>query len=157
MFDMLVRLYQLPTVDKLIDDLKGQGILIRPARPYETHIVADWVQANFSPKWVSECQVAMAHQPVGCFIATRGKQVIGFACCDATARGFIGPMGVDESCRGTGVGKALLITALQALKAQGYAYGIIGGVGPAEFYSKAVGATAIENSSPGIYEDILPD
>ncbi len=156
MFDMLVRLYQLPSVAALVHDLKEQGITIRPARPYETHIVASWVQEHFSPKWVSECRVAMSHQPVGCFIATREKKVIGFACCDATARGFIGPMGVNEECRGTGVGKALLVTALEALKAQGYAYGIIGGVGPADFYAKTVGATPIENSSPGIYEDLLP-
>ncbi|MFI3243389.1 MAG: GNAT family N-acetyltransferase [Akkermansia sp.] len=153
---MLVRLYQLPCVGDLVGNLKEQGITVRPARPYETHIVAAWVGQHFSPKWVSECRVAMSHQPVGCFIATRDKKVIGFACCDATARGFIGPMGVNEECRGTGVGKALLVTALEALKAQGYAYGIIGGVGPADFYAKTVGATPIENSSPGIYEDLLP-
>lgn len=157
MFDMLVRLYQLPSVAEQVAKLKEEGITIRPARPYETHLVAAWVGEHFSPKWVSETLVAMAHQPVGCFIATRDKKVIGFACCDATARGFIGPMGVSEECRGTGVGKVLLVTALEALKAQGYAYGIIGGVGPAEFYAKSVGATAIENSSPGIYEDILPE
>lgn len=157
MFDMLVRLYQLPSVVGLVERLEAQGITIRPARPYETHLVATWVKSNFSPKWESECRVAMAHQPVGCFIATRDKKVIGFACCDATARGFIGPMGVNEECRGTGVGKALLVSALEALKSQGYAYGIIGGVGPAKFYSKAVGATPIDNSSPGIYEDILPE
>ena len=37
----------------------------------------------------------------------------------------------------------------------GYVYGIIGGVGPAEFYAKAVGATLIADSSPGIYADGL--
>ncbi|MEX0750197.1 MAG: hypothetical protein WD359_05250 [Dehalococcoidia bacterium] len=33
----------------------------------------------------------------------------------------------------------------------GYAYAIIGGVGPAEFYAKVCGATVIENSDPGVY------
>ena len=39
----------------------------------------------------------------------------------------------------------------------GYAYGVIGGVGPADFYARAVGAMPIEGSSPGIYMDILPE
>ena len=39
----------------------------------------------------------------------------------------------------------------------GYAYGIIGGVGPAEFYAKTVGATLIPDSTPGIYTDMLSD
>jgi len=37
----------------------------------------------------------------------------------------------------------------------GYAYGIIGGVGPAEFYRKACGAVPVDGSSPGIYRDML--
>jgi hypothetical protein len=39
--------------------------------------------------------------------------------------------------------------------AQGYGYAIIGGVGPAEFYTKIAGATIIEGSSPGIYRGLL--
>jgi len=35
----------------------------------------------------------------------------------------------------------------------GYAYGIIGGAGPTEFYERAVGATVILDSVPGIYAD----
>jgi hypothetical protein len=34
-------------------------------------------------------------------------------------------------------------------------YAIIGGVGPAEFYAKAVGAVPIEGSTPGIYAGML--
>ena len=37
----------------------------------------------------------------------------------------------------------------------GYAYAIIGAAGPVEFYAKAVGATVIPDSSPGIYADLL--
>jgi hypothetical protein len=35
----------------------------------------------------------------------------------------------------------------------GYAYGIIGGAGPTQFYERAVGATLIVESVPGIYAD----
>lgn len=60
-----------------------------------------------------------------------------------------------ESERGKGIGKALLLAALHAQKAQGFAYAIIGGVGPAEYYAKTVGAIMIEGSQPGIYDGLL--
>jgi len=41
------------------------------------------------------------------------------------------------------------------MKNLGYAYAIIGGVGPASFYEKAVGAKLIEGSDPGIYKGIM--
>lgn len=99
----------------------------------------------------------MSHQPAGCFIATQSGAIIGFVCYDATARGYIGPMGVGESARGAGVGKALLVTALEQMRSLGYVYAIVGGVGPYEFYQRCVSATLIEDSSPGIYEDVLPE
>jgi hypothetical protein len=37
----------------------------------------------------------------------------------------------------------------------GYVYGIIGGVGPIEFYEKTVGAVVVPDSDPGIYSDLL--
>jgi len=45
---------------------------------------------------------------------------------------------------------------MEGLKDLGYVYGIIGGVGPREFYEKACGAVEIPGSDPGIYRDILP-
>jgi hypothetical protein len=41
------------------------------------------------------------------------------------------------------------------LRELGYAYGIIGGVGPSEFYARNVGAIVIPDSAPGIYGDPL--
>lgn len=157
MIDMLVRLYDLPEYPELKPELSKKGIIIRRANAYERHIVVDWVGKKFSPKWVSETKIAFSRQPIACYIATREGQVVGFACYDVTSRGFLGPMGVDPEKRESGVGKALLIDALASLRESGYAYAVIGGVGPAEFYQKTVGATPIENSSPGIYRDILPE
>lgn len=156
MTDMLVRLYALPDAGAARAVLAEQGVNVRPCRPFERHIVADWIRRNFSERWVDEFKVAMGHEPVGCFIATQEHRVIGFVCCDATMRGFIGPMGVDPASRQGGIGRALLLTAAEQMKALGYAYAIIGGVGPKEFYAKCVGATEISGSDPGIYADILP-
>lgn len=153
---MLIRLYALPEGAPLRAACAAQGVAIRLCNPFERHIVADWVGRTFSARWVDEFKVAMGHQPIGCFIATQGRRVIGFVCCDATARGFIGPMGVDPEARQSGVGRALLVTAAEQMRALGYAYAVIGGVGPQAFYEKCVGATVIEGSDPGIYADILP-
>ncbi len=64
-------------------------------------------------------------------------------------------MGVAEQARNRGIGKALLLSALDAMSHIGYAYAIIGGVDSAEFYIKTAGAVEIPGSSPGIYRDRL--
>lgn len=156
MTDMLVRLYALPDGAAARAAVAEQGVNVRLCNPFERHIVAAWIARHFSERWVDEFKVAMGHQPVGCVIATQEKRVIGFSCYDATARGFIGPMGVDPDARTCGVGRALLITAAEQMRALGYAYAVIGGVGPKAFYEKCVGATEISGSDPGIYADILP-
>ena len=82
-------------------------------------------------------------------------QVIGFACFDATCRGFFGPIGVADEARRRGVGRALLLATLHAMSAAGYAYAIIGGAGEPLFFAKTVGAVEIPDSTPGIYRDRL--
>jgi len=157
MIDMLVHLTKLPDSTDLYRRVQDQGVILRRARAYERHIVADWVGKHFSPKWVSEVKVAFSREPVSCYIATKEKEILGFACVETTAKSFYGPTGVSEAARGTGIGKALLFRAMEDLRERGYVYGIIGGVGPRAFYEKAINAVEIPDSSPGVYEDILPD
>ncbi|PIX75508.1 MAG: GNAT family N-acetyltransferase [Rhodocyclales bacterium CG_4_10_14_3_um_filter_68_10] len=148
--DMLVRLYDLPPLPSL-----PEGVTVRRAMPYERYEVVDWVRQTFSPGWASEVESAYGHLPVRCFIATEGGRILGFACHDATCKNFFGPTGVAEDQRGRGLGKALFLHCLHAMAADGYAYAIIGGAGPTGFYEKAVGATVISDSVPGIYRDRL--
>ena len=49
------------------------------------------------------------------------------------------------------MGAALTLATLASMRDAGYAYAIIGGVGPAAFYAKVAGAMPIEGSTPGIY------
>ena len=157
MQDMLVRLYDLPDHSGIIRSLRKDGITIRRALAAEKSIVIDWVTQHFGTGWASETEVSFSYQPVACFIATENAKIVGFGCYDSAYRNFFGPTGVEETLRGKGIGKALLLECLLAMKAQGYAYGIIGGVGPALFYEKAVGAVLIEGSNPGIYEGIISE
>lgn len=156
MIDMLVRLYDLPETASTYEKVAAEGVTLRRARAFEKHTVAAFAKEHFSPKWVSEVEVAMSRQPIACFIATRDKEILGFACYDTTQRGFFGPTGVSESARGLGLGKALLFKSLEGLRDIGYAYAIIGGVGPKEFYAKTCGAIEIPGSDPGTYTDLLP-
>jgi hypothetical protein len=41
------------------------------------------------------------------------------------------------------------------MAAKGYAYAVIGGAGPTEFFVKTTGAQPIAGSTPGIYHDRL--
>lgn len=156
MIDMLVRLYDLPDTTDLYHAIAGHGITLRRARAFEKHTVEHFARNHFSEKWASEVAVALTRQPVACWIATRNKEILGFACYDTTMRGFFGPTGVIESARGLGLGKALLMRSLESLRDLGHAYAIIGGVGPKTFYQKTCGAIEIPGSDPGIYHDILP-
>lgn len=158
MTDMLVKLYTLPSLESALAQQQQQGRTIRRAIAPEKRLVIEWVAKTFNPAWADECDIAFARQPVACFIALDaldGDRLVGFACHDATCRNFFGPTGVSDSQRGQGTGKALLLACLHGMAAQGYAYAIIGGVGPAAFYAKTVGAIEIPNSTPGIYGGML--
>ncbi len=155
MTDLLVNLNKLPEVKPLIDRLGGQGIDIRRTIAPEKHVVTKWVEQHFGAGWASETEVAYSNRPTSCWIATHEAKCVGFACYDTSAKDFFGPTGVDETYRGRGIGKALLLACLHDMLAQGYGYAIIGWVGPLEFYANAVGAIEISDSRPGVYRGML--
>jgi predicted GNAT family acetyltransferase len=155
MTDMLVKLYELPDLAPAVARCTAAGVDIRRGLVPEKHVVLAWIGQHFGAHWVSECDVAFARQPVATFVAVEHEAVIGFACYDATARGVFGPTGVGEETRGKGAGAALLLACLHDMRAQGYAYAVIGGTGPQEFYAKVCGAVAIPDSKPGMYRGLL--
>ena len=152
MADMLVRLYDLPSLAPAIDRAAPHGVSLRRPQAWEKALLIAWVRDTFSPGWALECEAAFTRQPAACFIAVADAAVVGFACHDCTRANFFGPTGVAPAARGQGVGSALLLACLHAMRDAGYAYAIIGGVGPAEFYAKAVDAQPIAGSTPGIYD-----
>ena len=153
MADLLVRLYDLPPAAPVVEALGERGVAIRRALPAERGMVVAFARAHGSEGWAGECEAAFARLPVACFIAVErtAETLIGFACYEATCLDFFGPELVHPAERGRGVGRALLLAALEAMRAHGYAYAIIGWASSVEFYRRAVGATVIEGSEPGIY------
>ena len=153
--DMIARLYDLPSLESALAETAAAGIAVRPALASEKPQVLAWARENFGA-WEPEIEVTLLRTPISCFLAIRENRILGFAAYDAACKNFFGPTGVLPEHRGKGIGRVLLVAALHAQRAQGYAYSIIGGVGPAEYYSKVVGAELIENSTPGIFGRALP-
>jgi len=149
--DLIVKLYDLPDACPLLEKLKKEDIIIRIAMAWEKHQVIMWVGKIFGKLWASECDIAFARQPVSCYLATKNRELVGFACYDSSVKNFFGPVGVDEKFRGKDIGTALLLKCLHAMASGGYAYAIVGDAGSPEFYKKTVNAHVIPGSSPGIY------
>jgi predicted N-acetyltransferase YhbS len=153
--DMLVNLLKLPPLERVPAEMEKAAVHIRRAQPFEIGKVRAFIEQHFSVAWADEVSVGFSHQPVSVFIATLDGKLVGFGAYECTRRAFFGPTGVMETMQGRGIGKALLLACLSGLRELGYVYGIIGGVGPVEFYEKAAGAIVIPDSDPGIYADPL--
>jgi GNAT superfamily N-acetyltransferase len=170
MTDMLVKLYALSEIMPRFGALEQKGLEIRKPHPSEKHILAEWVRHHFNESWAVGCEIAIENRPVSCYIAVEKSQsqfstddpydlpvevLVGFACYDVASKGMFGAMGVKKDYRKQGIGTALLLACLHAMKEEGYAYAVIGWAGPVDFYTHAVGATVIPDSEPGIFRGAL--
>ena len=155
--DMLVALYRLPmsAADALGALEKAHGIVVRHVYPFERSLLRDFIEKHFTRGWADEAEMGFRHMPASVLIAIHEKKIVGFAAYDCPFNGFFGPMGVEEAYRGKGIGKTLLIAALDELKHLGLAYAVVGSVSTSEFYAKSVGAVPIAGSDPGAYVNLL--
>jgi predicted N-acetyltransferase YhbS len=153
--DMLVRLYDLPSPDEYYRRAEAAGVTVRRVEPWDRLRLRAFIEKEFGPWWSVETDLAYAHQPISAFVATRERVVVGFAAYECTRRGYFGPTGVKEDLRGSGIGAALLFRCLESMREMGYAYAVIGGVGPATFYEKVCGAFFIPGSEIGVYGTLL--
>ena len=163
MSDYLVKLYELPSAEPYYTSLREKNIVIRKPIGPENYAVIAWIREHFGAGWAGESENAFFRDPKGIYIAVRETEtehgvksdMLGFACYDATVKGFFGPTGVAEEERHQGIGAALLLACLHAMKEEGYGYCVIGSVGPVDFYRRICGAAEIEGSAPGVYRGML--
>ena len=149
--DMLIKLYP----PEALQVAEVASVVVRKPIGPEHAAITHWVAGRF-PGWASEVQIALSSRPVTLWIAARNTSLLGFACFDATARGFFGPIGVDDAARNQGIGAALLRACLLDMRSFGYGYAIAGGVGAPGFFERVAGAVEIADSSPGLYAGRLP-
>ena len=152
MADMLVKLYNIPNSYDIEKKLLEEGIRIKKALSPDRSKIISFSKTCAKEDYSDEVNAAFSNNPITCYIATKEKKIIGFACYEATARNFFGPMAVLESERKKGIGKALLLKSLESMRELGYAYAIIGW--PAKsaigFYKKCTGAIMIDEKSSGV-------
>jgi hypothetical protein len=161
--DMLVPLLALPDPAPVLARAADAGFRIRRARAWEAPLLQDFITAQtFARTWAPEAANGFANRPISVFLAERavepeaegapGNQIAGFAAYDCGLRGIFGPMGVAVGERASGVARALLRRTLADMRAVGYAYAIIGAVGPAEFYERACDAVLLPSAWPSYVE-----
>ena len=162
MADILVRLYDLAPIEGAMKKANDNGIIIRRPIGPEKNAICQWITDNFNSTWACESETALFNSPKTMYVAIKEAEtpeIVGFACWDATVKGFFGPTGVSKSCRGMGVGNALLQACLHAMREEGYGYAIIGSAGKSAigFYEKALPKSSItlEGSSPGVYKNMV--
>ena len=126
MTDMLVKLYNIPNSYEIEKKLSEEGIKIKKALAPDRSRIIDFSRACAKEDYSDEVTAAFSNNPITCYIATKEKKIIGFACYEATAKDFFGPMAVLENERKKGIGKALLLKSLESMQELGYAYAIIG-------------------------------
>jgi hypothetical protein len=149
--DMLVRLYDLPDAAPHFQRITAAGLKVRRADPWDRLRLHEFIRSQFQELWAIEADRAFASTPITAFLGIEGKDIAGFAVYESTRHNFFGPTGVREDLRGSGLGAALLFRCLESMREMGYAYAVIGGVGPAEFYEKTVGAFVIPGSEVSVY------
>jgi GNAT superfamily N-acetyltransferase len=155
--DMLVRLYALPDARPYEQRTAGAGIKVRRLDAWDRHALHRFVSEKFGDGWASEADFAFGGHPITGFVALERGRIAGFAVYETSRRGFFGPTGVREDLQGKAVGAVLLMRCLESMREMGYAYAIIGGVGPAEFYEKVCGARVIEGSERSVYGDLYDE
>lgn len=153
--DMLVRLYDLPDGAPYHARATAAGIAVRRIDAWDRAALRRFVTERFGETWAAEADFAFTNgHPITGFVAIRDGGIAGFAVYETSRRGFFGPTGVREDLRGKGAGASLLFRCLAGMREMGYAYAVIGGVGPAAFYEKTCGATVIEGSDVSVYGDL---
>ena len=150
MADMLINLYEVDynQLKELDNRIKIKKVLAPDRRK-----VIKFVKQNFNENFVDECIASLSNNPITCYIAVKDFNIVGFISYEATAKNFVGPMGIMESERKKGIGKALMLKCLLSMKEMGYAYAIIGSSSEKniKFHQKVSNAQVISSDTLGIY------
>ena len=154
MADLLVRLYDLPPLAPVVEALAaardpcppragggapaGDGLRARARLGGVGGGVRGGVRAR-AARLLRRHRAARRRRAGGRRLRARAETLLGFACYEATCRNFFGPELVHPQQRAAGHRPALLLAALHAMRAEGYAYAIIGWASSVDFYRRAVG------------------
>ena len=91
MSDMLVKLYNIPNSYDIEKKLLEEDIRIKKALSPDRSKITSFSKTCAKEDYSDEVNAAFSNNPITCYIATKEKKIIGFACYEATAKNFFGP------------------------------------------------------------------
>ena len=153
--DLLMKLYSIHDDPELFKDLSEKGVRIKRVMPMNISKVYDFIKDNFAKAWADESLPALING--GCFVAVKGREILGFSTIETPFKNSLGPMGVIKQAREMGgIARALELTALKAMKEMGYRYAISGMVHPWERLNEEMVCDLIPiPDSAGSYGDMI--
>jgi len=82
--------------------------------------LTEFIENEFSQSWAKECQKTFSphHNAFSSIIRNADNKIIGFAALNASNPNWFGPMGVEMSLRGKGLGKLLVLYTILYAKKQ---------------------------------------
>lgn len=119
---------------------EGRGYVLRRATLRDEDELVRSVASAFPGPWAVELSLALRAGDAVVETAWRGPALAGFAASGLWARNAFGPMGTLPGHEGRGVGAALLLRCLRALRDSGQRRVVISWVGPESFYERHAGA-----------------
>lgn len=153
--DLLLKLYGIHEDPEVFKALEAQGIKIKRVMPMNISVVYEFIRDNFAKAWADESLPSLINGD--CYVAVKGRDILGFYAIETPAKGFLGPMGVIPSARQNGgIARALEITALKAMREKGYRYAVSGMVHPLGRVTEEMACDLIPiPDSSGSYENMI--
>ena len=153
--DLLLKLYGIHEDPEAFRALEADGIEIKRVMPMNISMVYEFIRDNFAKSWADESLPSLINGD--CYVAVKGREILGFYAIETPAKNFLGPMGVIPSARHNGgIARALEITALKAMRAKGYRYAISGMVHPLGRITEEMSCDLIPiPDSSGSYENMI--
>ena len=158
--DMIIKLWTLRDDPELFKNLEADGYEIRRVMSPNISYIYKFINKNFAPEtenssWADEAVPAILSG--NCFICVKDEEPVGFMCCEATAKGFVGPLGVLPEHRGHGIACALYISVARQMQALGYKYAVAGWIheGGLKVIGKYTDYLLAEGASEGSYKDMI--
>ena len=158
--DVVIKLWTLKDDPELFENLRKKGYEIKRAMSPNISYIMDFIKQNFPPEtvhssWADEALPALLGQH--CFICTKGEEIVGFMCCEATTKDFVGPLGVSPEHRGNNIAGALYISICKHMMELGYKYAIGGWMheGGIKVFEKYTEFVVIPGASEGSYKDMI--
>lgn len=111
----LTRFQPAAAIVERAEQLRAEGIEVRPVEPYDIVPVLEFIPRHFTWDWHREASGVLTDlftgdpRQVGMVVAVQNGRVLGYA--EHRGERF-GPFGVDPSLRGRGIGRVLLAAML---------------------------------------------